>query len=134
MKFTKLILISIALLFITNVSFSEEKTVIVQSAAGDTMKCKIRYGFLQTDCEIINKKVVEKVAKEKTNCDNVKGDTGVSLLRKIKCLRKAKKTGTTTETQEEKEVAETQNECAKIKTDTGVGLIKKIKCLQAKKD
>ena len=125
MKFIKFIFVSTMLVFIANVSFSEEKTVIVQSAAGDTMKCKIRFGFIQTDCEIINKKTVEKVAKEATNCDNIKGETGVSLLRKIKCLRKAR-SGT------DQEVAQQQNDCAKIKTNTGAGLLKKIKCLQAK--
>ena len=127
MKFIKLIFVSTMLVFIANVSFSEEKTVIVQSAAGDTMKCKIRYGFVQTDCEIINKKTVEQVAKEKTNCDNIKGETGASLLRKIKCLRKSKSGD-----DDDKEIAQKQNDCAKIKTNTGAGLLKKIKCLQAK--
>tara|TARA_Y100000590_G_scaffold84921_1_gene94879 strand:+ start:5964 stop:6344 length:381 start_codon:yes stop_codon:yes gene_type:complete len=126
MKLIKLILISTALFLITTTSYSEEKTVIVQSAQGETLKCKLRYGFLQTDCEVINKKTLEKVAKEKTDCQNIKGDTLVGMLKKIKCLGGGSSSNEAT--------SKTAKKCSHIKANTGENLIKKIKCLQGKSE
>tara|TARA_B100000029_G_scaffold392725_1_gene389792 strand:+ start:241 stop:627 length:387 start_codon:yes stop_codon:yes gene_type:complete len=128
MKLIKLLFVSLTLILLASVSYGEEKTVIVQSAQGQTLKCKLRFGLLQTDCEVINKKTIEQVAKEKTDCENIKGDSLVGMLKKIKCLGK----GSSSSDSSSESAA--KSKCSGIKANTGENLIKKIKCLQGKSE